>query len=198
MRVLVACEYSGKVRDAFTKLGWEAWSCDLLASETEGNHYQGNVMEILQYGWDLMIGHPPCTYLTNSGVRWLYNDDKTKNEERWKLMEEGAAFFRELLNAPIEHILLENPIPHRYATELIGHKYDQKIQPWMFGHGETKATCFWLKNLPKLISTNLVKGRDQRIHKLGPSEDRWKLRSETYQGIADAIAEQYHKYFLLK
>ena len=188
MRVLIACEYSGTIREAFTKLGHDAWSCDLLETDIKGNHYQGDVFEIISEKWDLMIAHPPCTYLCNSGVSWLHKD-----KARWDKMREGAVFFKKLLDAPIPKIAIENPIMHKYAVEIIGRRQDQLIQPWQFGHGETKATCLWIKNLPKLIPTNIVEGRVQRLHLLPPSEDRWKLRSKTYQGIADAIAKQWSK-----
>lgn len=194
MKVLIACEFSGTVREEFKKLGWDAWSCDLLDTEISGNHYKGDVFDIIDQGWDLMIAHPPCTYLTNSGVRWLYNPDKSHNTQRWLLMRQGAKFFKKLLDADIPYIAIENPIPHKYAINNIGRKYDQKIQPWMFGHGETKATCLWLKNLPHLEPTNIVDGREARMHKLPPSKDRWKIRSKTYQGIAEALALQYTQY----
>ena len=195
MRVLVACEYSGKVREAFRKLGHDAWSCDLLpADDGSEYHIQGDVLEQLDKGWDLMIAHPPCTYLTNAGVSWLY-----KKEGRWDDMREGAEFFKALLNAPIPKIAVENPIMHKYAVEIIGRRQDQVIQPWMFGHMEQKATCLWLKGLPLIVPTNNVKDDmmkldskvRQRLHYLPPSKDRWKLRSETYQGIADAFAAQW-------
>lgn len=188
MRVLVACEYSGRVRDAFRKKGHDAWSCDLLP--TEGNplyHYRMDVLELLKKEkFDLMIAHPPCTYLANSGVRWLQ-----EKPGRWTDMRKGALFFRALLDASINKIAVENPIPHRYAVQIIGYKYTQIIQPWQFGHGETKATCLWLKNLPKLVPTNIVSGREQRIWKMGPSEERSKERSRTFLGIAEAMAEQW-------
>jgi hypothetical protein len=186
MKVLIACEFSGTVRDAFTAQGHDATSCDLLPSETPGKHYQGSVLELLGEHWDLMIAHPPCTYLCNSGVCWLHKD-----ESRWERMREGALFFKELLNAPIERICIENPIMHKYAKEIIGGSYAQIVQPWQFGHGETKATCLWLKNLPPLESTDIVPGREQRLHRLPPSADRWKLRSTTYKGIAEAMAQQW-------
>lgn len=185
-RVLVACEYSGAVRDAFAKLGWDAWSCDLLPTEKPGQHYQGDVRNILREGWDILIAHPECTYLTNSGVRWLHTDAK-----RWLKLFEGAAFFREMLNAPVEHIAVENPIMHKYAAELVRQAPTQIIQPWQHGHGETKATCLWLKNLPRLTPTNIVEGREQRIWKLPPSADRWKERSRTFSGVAEAMANQW-------
>lgn len=186
MRVLIGCEYSAIVREAFKRRGHDAWSCDLLPSEQPGNHIQGSVLDVLGHGWDLGIFHPPCTYLCNSGVRWLAG-----NPVRWAEMEEGAAFFRALLESDIPKLAVENPIPHKYALERIGGKYDQIIQPWQFGHGETKATCLWLKNLPKLTPTNIVSGRLHRIHELPPSADRWKERSRTYRGIAKAMAEQW-------
>jgi len=195
MRVLVACEYSGKVRRAFRKRGHDAWSCDLLpADDGSSYHYQGDVMDIINDGWDLSIGHPPCTYLCNSGVSWLH-----KQEGRWDRMRDGAEFFKLLWESDIPRIALENPIMHKYAKEIIGANQTQLVQPWMFGHAESKATCLWLKGLNPLIETNNVKEKwkmlpkkeAQRLHMLPPSKDRWKLRSETYQGIADAMAEQW-------
>jgi hypothetical protein len=195
MRVLVACEYSGKVRRAFRKRGHDAWSCDLLpADDGSSYHYQGDVMDIINDGWDLLIGHPPCTYLCNSGVSWLH-----KQEGRWDRMRDGAEFFKLLWESDIPRIALENPIMHKYAKEIIGTNQTQLVQPWMFGHAESKATCLWLKGLNPLIETNNVKEKwkmlpkkeAQRLHMLPPSKDRWKLRSETYQGIADAMAEQW-------
>jgi len=180
MRVLVACEYSGRVRDAFIRGGHEAMSCDLLPTDQPGPHYQGDVMDIIADGWDLMIAHPPCTHLAVSGSRWF----KYKEKEQAEALE----FVRLLLNAPIKHIALENPIS--VISSKI-RKPDQIIQPWHFGHGETKATCLWLKNLPKLLPTNIVEGREAKVHKMPPSPDRWKLRSTTYQGIADAFANQW-------
>jgi hypothetical protein len=185
MKILIACEFSGIVREAFAKRGHDAWSCDLLPTEIPGQHIQGDVLEILGDSWDLMIAHPPCTRLCNSGVRWL------KERKLWHELEEAGRLFRELLNAPIERIAIENPIPHGYAINIIGRSYDQIIQPWMFGHGETKATCLWLKNLPKLQPTNIVEGREQRIWKMSPGTDRGKERSRTFQGIADAFATQW-------
>lgn len=197
MKVLVACEYSGKVREAFRKLGHDAWSCDLLPSDDNSPyHYTGDVFDIIDQGWDLMIAHPPCTYLTNAGVSWLY-----KKECRWEQMRDGAEFFKKLLDAPIPKIAVENPIMHKYAVEIIGRRQDQVIQPWMFGHLEQKGTCLWLKGLKPLVPTNDVKEEmlkldpkvRQRLHYLPPSKDRWKIRSETYQGIADAFAAQWGK-----
>lgn len=195
MRILIACEYSGRVREAFRKLGHDAWSCDLLPSDDDSPyHIQGDVVEQLDKGWDMMIAHPPCTYLANSGVSWLYKD-----VNRWGEMREGAAFFKTLLDAPIPLIAVENPIMHKYAVEIIGRRQDQVIQPYMFGHLERKATCLWLKGLKPLEPTDNVKEEmdklpknvQQRLHYLPPSKDRWKIRSTTYQGIADAMAEQW-------
>jgi site-specific DNA-cytosine methylase len=180
LRVLVACEYSGAVRDAFAALGHEAWSCDLLPSEKPGKHHRGDVREILYLGWDLMVAHPPCTHLAVSGARWF----KDKVEEQAASLE----FVRLLLAAPIDRIALENPIS--IISSRI-RKPDQIIQPWQFGHGETKATCLWLKGLPKLNPTNIVQGREQRVWKMPPGPDRWKERSRTYTGIAAAMAEQW-------
>jgi len=186
LKVLVACEFSGAVRDAFTRRGHDAISCDLLPSATEGKHYQGNVFDIINDGFDLMIAHPPCTYLCNSGVCWLH-----KRPGRWKQMELGAYFFKALLKANIKKICVENPIMHKYAKEIIGEGQTQIIQPWQYGHGETKATCLWLKNLSELRPTNIVSGRVQRLHLLPPSKDRAMLRSITYMGIAEAMAQQW-------
>ena len=186
MKVLIACEYSGRVRDAFIAQGHQAVSCDLLPTDSPGPHYQGDVFDIINDGWDLMIAHPPCTYLSNSGVSWLH-----KRPERWEQMREGAEFFKALLDADIPRIAIENPIMHKYAVEIIGRRQDQVIQPWQFGHGESKATCLWLKGLQELEPTQIVEGREQRMHLLPPSKDRWKIRSTTYQGIANAMSEQW-------
>ncbi len=193
MRVLIACEFSGVVREAFKSKGHYAVSCDLLDTEIPGEHYKGKIETMLKDGchWDLLIAHPPCTYLCNSGVRWLYNSDGSKNEERWEKMREGAEFFKMLLDAPIKKKVIENPIPHKHALKIIGRKYDQIIQPWQYGHGETKATCLWIENVPKLKSTKIVSGREGRIHKMPPSEERSKLRSITFSGIAEAMSKQY-------
>lgn len=182
MRVLVACEYSGTVRDAFIKAGHDAMSCDLLPTDVPGPHHQGDVSDILEDGWDMMIAHPPCTHLAVSGARYF---KEKQNDGR---QQAALDFVGLLLNANIRRIALENPV------SIISSKFrkpDQIIQPWMFGHGETKATCLWLKNLPCLKPTNIVDGREQRVWKLPPSEDRWKIRSKTFQGIADAMAEQW-------
>lgn len=193
MKVLVACEFSGVVRDAFIARGHDAMSCDLLPTERPGPHYEGDVLDVLGDGWDLMIAHPPCTYLANSGVSWLH-----RKEGRWQQLREGARFFRLLLEAPIPMVAVENPVMHKYAIQIIGRKQDQTIQPYEFGHPESKRTCLWLKNLPLLKPTNVLsrvgKWDNQTPsgqNKLGPSKDRWKLRSATYQGIADALADQY-------
>ena len=154
MKILIACEFSGIVREAFKKRGHDAWSCDLLDTEIPGQHIKGDVLEILNNGWDLMIAHPPCTYLANSGVRWFFDKDINKRRDRMVALRNAIMDFADLLNAPIEKIVMENPIQHKYAREYI-RKYDQIIQPWQFGHGETKATCLWLKNLPKLIISNV-------------------------------------------
>lgn len=182
MKVLIACEFSGIVRDAFMKAGHDAWSCDLLPTEATGQHIQGDVLNIINDGWDLMIAHPPCTHLSVSGARWF----KDKINEQIA----AASFFIQLANCSIKKICIENPIgimSTRY------HKPDQIIQPWQFGHGETKATCLWLKGLPKLTPTNIVEGREGKVWKMPPSETRWKERSRTFYGIAKAMAEQWGK-----
>jgi len=184
LRVLVACEFSGVVRDAFADLGHDAISCDLLPTESFGPHLQCDVREVLQPGrWDLMIAHPPCTHLAVSGSRWF--KDKQKEQE------EALEFVRTLMEAPIPRICIENPVS--IISSRI-RKPDQIIQPWQFGHGETKKTCLWLKRLPDLKPTNIVDGREARIHKMPPSPDRGKLRSVTYEGIARAMAEQWGQY----
>lgn len=180
MKVLIACEFSGIVRDAFIENGHDAISCDLYETEKAGPHYHGDVRDILNNSFDLMICHPPCTHLAVSGARWFY----LKQTEQ----AEALNFVRLLLNAPIHRIALENPISI-ISSQI--RKPDQIIQPWMFGHGETKATCFWLKNLPKLKPTNIVSGRENKVHKMAPSPDRWKNRSRTFHGIAKAMANQW-------
>jgi len=180
MKVLVACEFSGAVRDAFIANGHDAMSCDLLPTDVPGPHYEGDVLDILGNGWDIMIAHPPCTHLAVSGARWF----KDKVEEQ----KEALEFVKLLLDAPIPKIALENPIS--IISSKI-RKPDQIVQPWQFGHGETKATCLWLKNLPKLVPTDIVDGREPKVHMLPPSADRWKLRSLTYPGIAKAMADQW-------
>ena len=195
MRVLVACEYSGRVRDAFTKLGHYALSCDLLPTDAPGNHYQGDVLDIINDGWDLMIAHPPCTYLSVSGMHWT-----TRGLRDPKLTEDALDFVNALLNAPIDKIALENPIS--VISSRI-RKPDQIITPYQFGHDASKKTCLWLKNLPLLKQTEFIEPRivngkkrwgnqtDSGQNKLAPSDDRWKKRSETYEGIANAMAEQW-------
>lgn len=181
MRVLVACEFSGIVTSAFRERGHAAYSCDLLPSEGSNRwHMQGNVIGVLGMDWDLMIAHPPCTYLAVSGARWF--------SERLDEQAEALEFVQMLMDAPIDRIAIENPIS--VISSRI-RKPDQIIQPWMFGHPETKATCLWLKNLPKLVPTNIVEGRTARVHREPPSPDRWRNRSRTLQGIADAMAEQW-------
>lgn len=181
VKVLIACEFSGVVRTAFADKGHSAISCDLLESESDGpNHYRGDVREILDAGWDLMIAHPPCRYLAVSGARWF----ASRPYEQLEALE----FVRALMDAPIARIAIENPI------SVISSKIrrpDQIVQPWMFGHGETKATCLWLKGLPKLTATEIVAGRAPRVHFASPSPDRWKERSRTLTGLASAMAEQW-------
>jgi hypothetical protein len=180
MRVLIACEYSGRVRDAFLALGHDAMSCDLLPTDVEGPHHMGDVTELLHMGWDLMIAHPPCTHLAVSGSRWF--KDKVKEQA------EALVFVQTLMDAPIAKIAIENPVS--VISSRI-RKPDQIIQPWQFGHGETKATCLWLKGLPKLMPTNVVEGREARVHRMPPGPDRWKERSRTYSGVAEAMAAQW-------
>jgi len=198
LKVLVGCEESQAVAIEFDKLGHYVNSCDL--QECSGGrpdlHIKDSIFHVLHkppysFGLDLFIAHPPCTYLANSGVRWLYNKDGTKNKERWKNMEDAALFFRALLHTNCDKICIENPIMHKHALKIIGIKQSQIIQPWQFGHGETKATCLWLKGLPHLKPTNIVEGREQKIWKMPPSKDRQKLRSKTYPGIAEAMAMQW-------
>lgn len=183
MRILIACEFSGVVRRAFREKGHDAWSCDLLPPEDDSPHHiQEDVIKHLRWGWDLMIAHPPCQHLAVSGARWF----KDKRDEQQKAL----AFVQELLEAPIQKICLENPISI-ISTQI--RKPDQIIHPWQYGHGEVKATCLWLKNLPKLTPTNIVSGRAPRVHTMGPSKNRWKDRSRTYTGIAAAMADQWGK-----
>ena len=181
-KVLVACEYSGTVRDAFIAMGHDAMSCDLLPTDAEGPHYQGNVFDVINDGWDIMIAHPPCTHLAVSGARHF------AAKKASGVQDEALAFVQALMDAPINQIAIENPIS--IISSKI-RKPDQIIQPWQFGHGETKSTCLWLKNLPNLMPTDIVDGRSDRIHKMPPSPLRWKLRSTTYKGIAKAMAQQW-------
>lgn len=193
MKVLIACEYSGTVRDAFIRRGHDAMSCDLLPTDSPGPHYQGDVFDIIKDGWDLMIAHPPCTYLTVSANKWMKDQPPRKSgtlvgDGRRKAREESIVFVMALQNSGIPKIAIENPIG---CLSTRWRKPDQVLQPWMFGHGETKATCLWLTGLPPLTPTNIVNGREQRLHYLPKTADRWKIRSKTYQGIADAMAEQW-------
>jgi hypothetical protein len=195
MRVLIACEYSGTVRDAFRAAGHDAMSCDLLPTDSPGPHYQGDVCDIIRDGWDMMIAHPPCTYLCSSGLHW-----NKRRPERAAQTEAALTFVEALLDAPIPRVALENPIGC-IGTRI--RKADQTIQPWQFGHDASKATCLWLKNLPPLTPTQIIAPRiidgrtrwgnqtDSGQNKLPPSADRWKIRSATYQGIADAMAAQW-------
>lgn len=192
MKVLIACEFSGVVRDAFLKRGHDAMSCDLRESDTPGPHYQGDVFDVLAhkgcehaagiYRWDLLIAHPPCTHLSVSGARWFPAKQADGRQQS------AIAFFMSLANACVKRICIENPI---CIMSSLYRKPDQIIQPWQFGHGETKATCLWLKGLPKLQPTNIVEGREQRIWKMPPGPDRERERSRSYQGIADAMANQW-------
>jgi len=193
MRVLVACEFSGVVRRAFRERGHDAWSCDLLPAE-DGSpfHYECDIsIPVYEQRWDLMIAHPPCKYITNAGSRWLYTHGKgtEPDAERWNNMRAARRFFLMLLGREdIPHIAVENPRQHKHA-QLPPHT--QSIQPWQFGHGETKETRLWLKNLPKLVPTNIVEGREPRVHHASPGPDRWKERSRTLPGIAAAMAAQW-------
>lgn len=180
MDILIACEFSSIVREAFREKGHNAISCDLIPDEIPGQHYLGDVRDILDIGWDMMIAFPPCTHLAVSGARWFAGKEKEQ--------EEALAFVRELMDAPIDKICIENPVSI-ISTRI--RKPDQIIEPWQFGHGEKKRTCLWLKNLPLLVPTEIVDGREPRVHWEGPSEDRWKNRSRTYAGIAKAMAEQW-------
>lgn len=185
MKVLIACEYSGIVRDAFLRQGHDAMSCDVLPTESPGPHYQGDVRDVLYKAWDLVIAHPPCTRLANSGVRWLHE------RNLWLDLDMACDFFRLFLNNPSPKTAVENPIPHKYALNRIGRKYDQIIQPWQFGHGESKAICLWLNELPPLKPTDIAEGRWQRVWRMPPGKNRGKERSRFYTGIADAMAEQW-------
>lgn len=192
-RILVACEESQAITIEFRKLGFEAFSCDL--QECSGGHPEWHIkddcLKIIKDKWDLVIAHPPCTFLANSSNRWLYNEDKTINEERWRNMKKGAEFFKAFFYSNSPRIAIENPVIHKHAKKIIRTDHSQIINPWQFGHGEQKKTCLWLHNLPLLIPTNIVKGREQRIWKIPPGKDRTKIRSKTYKGIAEAIASQW-------
>jgi len=195
MKILVACEYSGAVRDAFIALGHEAMSCDLLPTDVDGPHYQGNVFDVIGDGWDLMVAHPPCTYLSVSGMHWT-----TRGLRDPKLTEDALQFVRDLMDAPIDRIAIENPVSV-ISTRI--RKPDQIIQPWWFGDDASKKTCLWLKNLPLLTPTDMLEGDSKTRrgnqtasgqNKLPPSKDRWKLRSATFQGIANAMAQQWGRH----
>lgn len=196
MRVLVACEFSGVVRRAFAAIGHDAWSCDLLPAEDGSNqHIVCDARDVLNDGWDLLIvAHPPCTRLCNSGVRWLSSPPAGKTlEQMWDELRDGASLFSAFWNAAIERVCVENPVMHRHAKAMIQNyqKPSQSVQPWQFGHGETKRTCFWLRKLMPLKPTKIVEGREQRVFRMPPSPDRWKERSRFFPGIAAAMAEQW-------
>lgn len=198
MKVAVLCEFSGVVRDEFLKAGHDAISCDLLPTESPGPHIQGDCRDYDWSEYDLIIAHPPCTYLTNAGVRHLHEHVRSRNsktakvygKERWFAMYKAAEFFNWFKLIKVKRIAIENPIPHKYARNIIG-RYDQIVNPWQFGHGECKKTGLWLKNLPLLTPTKIVEGREHRIHKMPPGKDRWKERSRFYPGIAAAMADQW-------
>lgn len=201
MRVLIACEYSGRVRDAFAALGHDVWSCDLLETESPGNHYQGGIRDMLGEHWDLMIAHPPCTRLTNAGSRWLHVPPVGKTlEEMWSDLDKAVEFYKYLRDAPIKKKAIENPIMHHHARSRISLDKRQIVQPWWFGEKAFKATGFELIGLPDLIPTNKLippkSGTEEhkewsKVHRASPGPNRWKDRSRTYQGIADAMAAQW-------
>ena len=196
MRVLIACEFSGVVRRAFAARGHDAWSCDMLPAEDRSNrHIVGDARDILNDGWDLLaVFHPPCTRLCNSGVRWLSKPPPGKTLDQMQAdLREATDLFSTFWNAPIERIAVENPIMHKHAKALIKNYAPpaQTIQPWQFGHGEIKGTCLWLRNLPKLTPTQIVEGRTARVHRMPPGPDRWKERSRTFSGVAEAMADQW-------
>lgn len=195
-RVLVACEFSGIVRRAFAAQGHDAWSCDLLPAEDGSNcHIVGDARDILNDGWDLLIvAHPPCTRLCNSGVRWLHDPPPGKTAADMQAeLRDGADLFSAFWNAPIERRCIENPVMHRHAKKLIRNyaRPAQSVQPWQFGHPETKRTCLWLANLPPLEPTNVVEGREARVHRMSPGPNRWRERSRFFPGIASAMAAQW-------
>jgi len=185
MKILIACEYSGRVRDAFIAAGHDAVSADLLESEAPGPHIQGDVLPLLRERWDLVIAHPPCTRLCNSGVRWLHE------RNLWDDMKEGAEFFLECLNANAAKVAVENPVMHKYAVEIIGRKHDFSLQPYEHGEPHTKRTCFWTKGLPPIMPTNVISERAATVHKASPGPNRWKERSRTYDGVARAMAQTW-------
>lgn len=211
LKILVGCEFSGIVRDEFRKLGHDAWSCDLLPCESDpAFHIQGDLLTVLNMGWDLGIFHPHCRFLNKAGMRWLYKDGKRwlkdkagkvigenpRNPWRWEQMEEAVRFFTACLNAPIASVCVENSEMHPYALALIGERPAQSVQPWQFGHGEVKESCYWLRNLPPLVSTNIVEGRKPRVHHVSPGPDRWKERSRTLKGLAEAMALQWSAFLV--
>ena len=185
MRVLVACEHSGIVRDAFTARGHDAMSADILPTESPGPHYQGDVRDVLHQNWDMIIAHPPCTRLTNAGVRWIHE------RNLWDELDDACDFFRMFLDHPCPRVAIENPIMHKHAIERIGRRQDQVVQPWQHGHGETKAIALWLKGLPLLQPTDSVEGREARVHRMPPGPDRAKARSRFFEGVAKAMADQW-------
>jgi len=192
MRILIGCEYSQIVTQAFRRKGHDAWSCDLLPTDGDpAYHIQADVLTLLGDGWDMAIFHPYCTYNTNAANRWLFEDSsKSTVAERLVLRDEGLEFFLKLLNAPIPKIAIENPEPHPYVIEVVG-RYQDKVQPWMFGDPETKGVCLWLKNLPPLMSTIIESRRDDIKHRLPPGPERAKLRSRFFPRMAEAMAEQW-------
>ena len=214
-RVLVACEYSGMVREAFAARDWDAWSCDLLPTEQPGQHIVGDVIPLLEQDWDLLVAHPPCTYLSNSGAGHLYvgknKEEKAalgyqRDEERWKNMREAAAFFNIFLNTNIPHVAVENPVMHGHGMKLVGGGATQFVQPYHFGDLETKRTGLRLIGLPKLVHTNdqtaafkaLPKSETHKVHRASPGPDRWKDRSRTFPAIAQAMADQWGPYIEYK
>lgn len=197
MRVLIACEFSGAVRDEFAAKGHDAWSCDLLPTESPGQHIHGDVVPVLREPWDLVVAHPPCTYLTVSGNKWMKPEYESRFPGRAQKRQEAFEFFMLCYNANSQRAAVENPIG---VISTMFRKPDQVIQPWMFGHGETKATCLWLRGLPPLVPTHMKddlfakpepEEREQRLHKLPPGPNRWKERSKTFVGIAKAMADQW-------
>jgi hypothetical protein len=200
-RVLIGCEWSGTVRDAFLARGFDAWSCDLVADERGSNrHIRADVRDVLRDGWDMLIvAHPPCTRLCKSGLRWLHTPPAGRTlEAMWAELDEGAALFSVLWNAPVEHVAVENPRMHRHAQQRIAGFVPpaQVVQPWEHGHGETKATCLWLRNLPRLTPSNIVEGREQRIFRMPASPTRQRERTRFFPGIAAAMADQWGGYVL--
>jgi len=202
LKVLVACEFSGTVRDAFLRQGHDAWSCDVLPDEKGSNrHIRDDVRNVLamEHFDLLMVAHPPCTRLCNSGVRWLSSPPPGRTlRDMWEELDQACELFSDLWNANVKHIAVENPVMHRHAKQRIRgyQEFTQSIQPWQFGHGECKRTCLWLKNLPALTPTNIVDGREQRVHMATPSPDRWKERARFFPGIADAMATQWGKHVM--